>query len=64
MGGKKKFSGEIEFYEEEARKVLAKNKLIITHRNDKLGILLKSYQVKTTGMNKPELRDSCKGYYG
>ena len=49
--------GKVEFYEEEARKVLSKQKLIGTYRNDELRVLIKSYRVKTTGTNKPEFRD-------
>ena len=49
----KKFSGKIEFYEEEEKKVLAKKKWIGTYRNGDLGVLLKVYQFKTAGTNKP-----------
>ena len=56
----KKFSREMEFYEKEARKVLVKQRLISTYRNDDLRVLLKSYQVKTAGTNKTELKDSWK----
>ena len=50
---KKKFIGKMGFYSEEAKKVLANQKLIGSYRNDKIGLLLKRYQVKTNGMNKP-----------
>ena len=53
---KNKLSGKMEFYEEEARKMLEKKNVIGTNRNDNIRVLLKSYQVKTPGMNKPELR--------
>ena len=50
---KKKFSGKIQHYEEEERKLLAKKKVIGTYRNGNIRVLLKSYQVKTAGTNKP-----------
>ena len=37
--------------------MLSKQKLIGTYRNDKLRVIIKSYQVNTTGTNKPEFRD-------
>ena len=40
--------------------MLSKQKIIGTYRNDELGLFIKSYQVKTTRMNKPELRDVWK----
>ena len=40
--------------------MLTKQKVIGTYINYKLWVLLKAYQVKTSGMNKPELRDSWK----
>ena len=40
--------------------MLEKQRIIDTYRNDKLGVLLKYYQVKTTDMNKPVLKDIWK----
>ena len=53
MEDKKKLSGKMEFYKEEARKVFAKKKIIGTYRNYEFRVLLNSYQVKKTGLNKP-----------
>ena len=57
---RKKFGGKMGFYGDEARKVVAWKKVIGTYRNYDLRVLLKSYQVKITGTNKPELRDIWK----
>ena len=53
MEDKKKLSGKMEFYKEEARKVFSKQKVIGTYRNYEFRVLLNSYQVKKTGLNKP-----------
>ena len=37
---------------------MAKKKVIGTYRNKNIRLLLKLYQVKKTGMNRPKLRDS------
>ena len=41
-------------------KCCKKQKIIGTYRNDNIKVLLKSYQIETTGTNKPELRDGWK----
>ena len=40
--------------------MLATKKLVGTYRNYEIKVVLKLYQVKANGMNKPELRDSYK----